>query len=92
MIKLINGLPTTVQPYTASIAYPSGLTANTTITLPSSGSFSKSDGSDILIIINGQVKEITRDYTTVGSTPFTQIQFGYALPNDAILHFQQVIG
>ena len=92
MLKLINGLPVTVQPYTASIAYPSGLSANTTITFPSSGSFAKSDGSDIMIIVNGQVKEITRDYITVGSTPFTQIQFVYTLPNDSILHIQQVIG
>lgn len=92
MLKLVNGLPTTINPYTGSINYPSGLAANTPLTLPSSGSFSKADGSDILVVVNSQVKEITRDYVTVGSAPYTQIQFNYALPNDTTVRFQQVIG
>ena len=92
ILRLINGLPTMVTPYESSIYYSAGLSANTTITLPNSGSFSSSTGADILIMVNGTVKEITRDFITVGSAPYTQIQFVYALSNDSVLHIKQIIG
>lgn len=92
LMRLVNGLPTTIQPYDQIIQYSSGLSANTTITLPSSGSFSSSIGADILVIVNGTVKEITNDYITVGSAPYTQIQFNYALPNATTVQFKQIIG
>lgn len=92
LMRLVNGLPTTIQPYDQIIQYSSGLAANTTITLPSSGSFSSSTGADIFIAVNGQVKEVTNDWITVGSAPYTQIQFTFALPNATTVQFKQVIG
>jgi len=91
--KLINGLPTAVAPYDQSIAYPSGLAANTPITLPASGSFTDASANDLLIIYNDLVMEVTRDFTVVGSGPtYTQIQFVFALPNDAKVRFKTNIG
>lgn len=92
MLKLVNGLPVSVTPYDQIIQYSSGLAANTTITLPASGSFTSSVGADILVIVNGLVKEITNDYITVGSVPYTQIQFNYALPNNTTVQFKSTIG
>lgn len=92
LMRLVNGLPTTIQPYDQIIQYSSGLAANTPLTLPSSGTYSSSIAADLLVIVNGQVKEITTDFLTVGSAPYTQIQFNYALPNATTVQFKQVIG
>lgn len=79
-------------PYDHSIAYPSGLAANTTITMPSSGTFAEPDGADVLVVLNDRLVEVTRDFIILGSGPlYSQIQFIYALPNDAIVRFKQGI-
>lgn len=91
-IKLVNGLPVAQTFYDESINYSSGLTANTTITLPNSGSFTDSSAKDLLVIYNNMVMEVTRDFTVVGAGPtYTQIQFIVALPNDAKVRFRQNI-
>src|SRR5271157_926811 len=92
-LTLSNGLPImTAGPsssYDQSIYYASGLTASTPITLPSSGYFSTSTASDIIILVNDRWAEVTRDFTVLGSGPnYTQIQFNYALPNDAVVRFK----
>jgi len=91
----VNGVPkmvTITTPYDESIYYASGLSASTPITLPNSGSFSESDASDLLVILNKKVVELTRDFNVVGSGPtYTQIQFVYDLPDDAVLNFKQGI-
>lgn len=93
VMKLINGLPTSVAPYDESIAYPAGLAASTPITLPASGSFTNASADDLLIIYNDLVMEVTRDFTVVGAGPvYTQIQFVFALPVDAIVKFKTNIG
>ena len=93
IMKLINGLPTMVSPYDESISYPSGLAANTPITLPNSGSFINANAKDLLVIYNDLSMEVTRDFTVVGAGPtYTQIQMTFAIPNDGVLHFKQNIG
>jgi len=90
IIKLINGLPTAVAAYDESIYYVSGLTANTNITLPNSGSFTDASAKDIMVIINDRVAEVTRDFDVVGAGPtYTQIKFIYDLPNDSVARFKQ---
>ena len=89
ILKLVNGLPVTVQAIDSSTYLSTGLTASTPITLPGSNTFNDSTGADILVIVNDLVKEITRDYITVGSSPYTQIQFNYALPNDSVLRIKK---
>jgi len=74
----------------ASVRYASGLAANTPLTLPGSASFNSSTAADINIIVNDLWKEVTRDFTVVGSAPYTQIQFIYDLPNDAVVRVKQV--
>jgi hypothetical protein len=93
LMKLVNGLPTMIQPYDQQIFYSTGLAASTAITLPSSGTFHSSTASDLLVILNATVVEVTNDFTVVGSGPnYTQIQFNYALPNASTLIFKQVVG
>lgn len=95
-LVLVNGLPTmqaitasTPAAYDQSIYYASGLAASSTITLPSSGSFSSSTAADILIILNDRILEVTRDFTVMGSGPtYTQIQNVYAFTNDSVLRFK----
>jgi hypothetical protein len=74
----------------ASTLLAAGLAANTPITLPGSASFNSATAADIGIIVNGLWKEITRDFITVGSAPYTQIQFNYTLTNDTVLRVKQV--
>lgn len=88
--RFVNGVLTTVQidSFDESIAYPSGLSAATNITIPNSKSFTTSDASDILIIANNTLREVTRDFTVVGSGPtYTQIQFIYDLPTNTTVRF-----
>lgn len=92
-LKLINGLPVTQTEYDESIAYPSGLAANTNITLPNSGAFYNASAKDILVIVNDRVVEWSsdgsaRDFTITGSTPYTQIKFNYDLMNNTIVRFK----
>lgn len=92
-LVLTNGLPImtsiSTAAYDESIYYISGLSANTPITLPSSGSFSSSAAKDIIIILNDRIVEVTRDFTVVGAGPtYTQIQFGYDLTNDSVVRFK----
>lgn len=90
IMKLINGLPTSVAAYDESINYPTGLAANTPITLPNSGSFLDSAGKDLQVIYNDINMEVTRDFTVVGAGPtYTQIQFVFALPNNSTARFKQ---
>lgn len=99
-LVLTNGLPvmtsitaSATPAYDQSIYYSSGLTASTNITLPASGTFSSSSAADIIITVNGILKEITRDFSVVGGGPtYTQIQFSYALPNDAVVRFKSHLG
>lgn len=95
-LELIAGIPQMTaeggSPYDESIYYASGLTANTSITLPNSGSYTSATAKDLLVTLNGVMKEITRDITVVGSGPtYTQIQFIYALPVDAVVRFRKGI-
>ena len=94
VLRLVNGLPTMVAAYDQSQYFATGLAANTPITLPSSGSFTSSVAADLLVEMNGITREqgASRDFTVVGAGPtFTQIQFNYALPNDAVVRFKQNI-
>ena len=86
-LKLINGLPVTQTEYDESIYYSSGLAADTNITLPNGQTFATS-AKDLIVILNGLEKEVTRDFTVVSST---QIKFVYALPNDSIVRFKMNI-
>ena len=97
-LRLINGLPIMqdeaagVAAYDESIYYSSGLAANTTITLPNSGSYTSASAKDLLIILNDRVVEVTRDFTVIGAGPtYTQIQFVYALSNDSVVRFRKNI-
>jgi len=102
-LRLVNGLPTSVEvtisqtsiadPYDESIAYPSGLAADTPITLPSAGYFTNSAAKDILIIANDLTKENSRDFTVIGSGPeYNQISFNYNLPTNSIVRFHGSVG
>jgi len=86
-----DGVLKTFISYDESIYYDSGLAGLTNITLPNSGSFSESGASDILIILNKRVCEVTRDFDVIGGSPYTQIRFVYALPEDSVLNFKQGI-
>lgn len=89
VLKLVNGLPVMQAAYDESIYYSSGLTANTNITLPNSGSFKDSSAKDLLVMINDRVAEVTRDFDVVGSGPnYTQIKIIYNLTNDSVVHFK----
>ena len=97
-LRLINGLPvmqdesSTLPSYDESIYYSSGLTANTNITLPNSGSFTDASAKDLLVILNDRVAEVTRDFDVVGAGPtYTQIKFIYALNNDSVVRFKKNI-
>jgi len=97
-ITITNGIPylqneaSALPPYDESIYYDSGLTANTNITLPNSGSFTDSSAKDILVILNNTIQEVTRHFTVVGSGPtYTQIKFGMNLPVDSVLRFKKNI-
>ena len=97
-LQLTNGLPVmTSGLYSQSIYYASGLTANTTITLPSSGYFLDANAKDILITVNDRVVEFSpdsssRDFIVLGSGPqYTQIQFLYALSNDTVVAFRKYL-
>lgn len=92
LIKLINGLPQMVQPYDQQIFYSTGLSGGTPITLPSAGTFYSSTASDLLVILNGLIVEVTNDFVVLGSSPYTQIEFNYALPANSTLIFKQRIG
>lgn len=94
-LELIAGIPQMVDEgggaaYDESIYYSSGLAANTSITLPNSGSFTSSAAKDLIVIANGTVKEVTRHFTVVGAGPtYTQIQFVYDLTNDTVVQFKR---
>jgi hypothetical protein len=97
-LRLTNGLPVmqeeaaTTPAYDESIYYSSGLTANTNITLPNSGSYTSSSAKDLLVILNDRVVEVTRDFDVVGAGPtYIQIKFIYALTNDSIVRFRKNI-
>lgn len=78
--------------YDESIYYSSGLSANTNITLPNSGSFSDASAKDLLVILNDRVVEVTRDFDVVGSGPsYTQIKFIYDLSNNSVVRFRKGI-
>lgn len=92
IMKLVNGLPTSVAAYDESISYPTGLAATTPITLPNSGSFLDSAAKDLQVIYNdlNMMVGASADFTVVGAGPtYTQIQFNFALPNNAIVRFKQ---
>lgn len=93
LMKLVNGLPTSVAEYDESIDYPSGLAANTPITLPNSGFYLNASAKDLLILYNDLGMEVTRDFTVVGAGPtYTQFQFVFALPNNSKVRIKQNIG
>lgn len=95
ILKLVNGLPTMVDTadtaFDDSIYYASGLTSGTNITIPNSNEFINTDASDIIITVNKQLQEVTRDFTVVGSSPYTQIQFSYDLPSDSVVRFKRIV-
>lgn len=89
VLKLVNGLPTIVAAYDESIYYSSGLSANTNITLPNSGSYQSASAKDILVVINDRAAEVTRDFDVVGAGPtYTQFKFIYDLPLDSVVRIK----
>lgn len=73
-----------------SIYYAAGLAASTTITIPNSKFFVSSTAKDVHVTLNGINREVTRDFTVVGAGPnYTQIQFIYDLPIDAVVRFKK---
>ncbi len=95
-LRLVNGIPTmldeTALPsaYDESIYYSTGLTSGTNITLPNSGSFSNASAKDLLVFVNDRAVEVTRDFSVIGAGPsYTQISFGYNLPNDSVVRFKK---
>lgn len=89
VVKLVNGLPIMQAAYDESIYYSGGLTANTNITLPNSGSFKDASAKDMMVTINDRVAEVSRDFDVVGAGPtYTQIKFIYTLSNDSVVRFK----
>jgi hypothetical protein len=89
VVKLVNGLPIMQAAYDESIYYSGGLTANTNITLPNSGSFKDASAKDLIVIINDREAEVTRDFDVVGAGPtYTQIKIIYTLTNDSVVRFR----
>ena len=54
--------------------------------------FYSSTAADLLVILNGLIVEVTNDFVVLGSSPYTQIEFNYALPANSTLIFKQRIG
>lgn len=91
-IRLINGLPVNQAAYDESLAYAGGLAASTNVTLPNSQTFSSASAKDLIVIVNGLEKEVTRDFSVIGGGPtYTQIAFVYDLPNNSIVRFKMNI-
>jgi hypothetical protein len=75
--------------YDESITYGSFLASGSSITLPSSGSYSS---SDLRVFLSGQFLEVGQDYTYVGTAPRTQIQILRDIYSGDILRFRRNIG
>lgn len=95
-LRLINGLPVMQDEtaggaaYDESIYYVSGLTANTNITLPNSGTYTDPSAKDLVVILNDRVVEVTRDFDVVGAGPsYTQIKFIYNLSTNSVVRFRK---
>ena len=89
-MRLVNGIPTSVEidSFDESEFRASSTTSGTTLTIPNSKSFQKADASDILIVVNDTLREVTKDFTVVGVGPnYTQIQFVYDLPAQTHLRY-----
>lgn len=75
-IRIVNGVPTMQTAIAAivnnQVAVVSTITALTNYTLPNSMTY---DSDELEIRLNGQKLELTQDYTYVGTTPRTQVQF-----------------
>lgn len=87
-LRLVNGVPRSVdeaasQPiYDQSIDVNSTITAGTNVTLPLSGTY---EGQELEVYFNGQVLDDVVDYNFVGTPPRTQVQFTFNLePGDRI--------
>jgi hypothetical protein len=77
--------------YSQRIQYPSGLAANTNITLPVNSINSLAQSyvfaeRRLRVYLNQQLKYPSVDWIA-GTSATTQIQFNYALPNDSEVHF-----
>ena len=89
-ISIVGGRPTevTIDSYDESEYRPAVTTAGTTLTIPNSKTFQKADASDILILVNNTPREVTKDFTVVGTGPdYTQIQFVYDLPMETHIRY-----
>lgn len=78
--------------YDESSYLAAGLVTATPITIPNSASFRSPTAKDVHVIVNGIMREVTRDFTVVGAGPnYTQIQFIYDLPADSVVRFKKTL-
>lgn len=89
-LRLVNGMPR-MQTLSASvydevvIVGVGGLSSGSSVTLPSSQTYT---GTDLKVFLNGQLLEVVEDYNYVGSAPRTQIQTVFDLNEDERIRFR----
>lgn len=94
VLKLVNGEPKMVaisvadtSIYNGQLNVASPITAGTSVTLPSSGTY---NSTELNIFLNGARLYFTEDYTHVGSAPRTQVQFLFDLVvGDQLLFYRE---
>lgn len=93
-IAIVNGRPTEVEidSFDESEFRAAATPASTTLTIPNSKSFQKADASDILIIVNNTLREVTKDFNVLGVGPdYTQIEFVYELPAQSHIRYKKLV-
>lgn len=93
ILKLVNGVPRMValnvadtSIYNQQLNINSTITAGTSISLPSSGTY---NSTELHIFLNGVRLYFTEDYTHIGSAPRTQVQFLFDLVDGDQLLFHR---
>jgi hypothetical protein len=90
-LALVNGIPRMVAEASAVTIYDqtydvvSGITTGTSVTLPSSGTYT---GEELEIRLNGVRMDSGIDYNFVGSPPRTQVAFTFDLVIGDQLNFR----
>lgn len=90
-LKLVNGIPRMIEIthlYDSTYVATGSETAGTSITLPSSETYTS---TELLVILNDVILELTTDYTYVGSAPRTQIQLTFDLVSGDRLRFRKEV-
>ena len=92
VVKLISGLlryqEFASSAYEGTLNVGSTITAGTSITLPSSGTYTD---TDLSLYLNGQRMTYVEDYVYVGSAPRTQVQMTFGLIAGDILIFRREV-